>query len=397
MNRYTSHHARGRPAPPGGTGPGRRTHEGFALVELMIALALGLVIVAALGQLYAGSKQSYALSDAMARLDENGRFTADFLSNDLRMAGYLSCGGSTARVANSVNSSANWYFRSASNEAPPPPSLLGIEGFEGGVDTPPADFVGQVRSGTDILIVRRASPEVERSLLQDDSASKVMKLGLDHGFEIGEILVVTNPTCTQASILQVTDVLDLDHPLMMDRFDAIKHDVQKDATPGHGTYPGNCTASLFGSFDCNNSASAESGVFSPGSTLSRFSLSAYYITAADPPTLVRKRLGKLNGEAVVVTDELVRDVENFQVVYGRDTVQDTNHRVDDYVTANLVTNWSSVVSVRFALLLRSHEPTVRSAATSNTYDLVGTTATSPLDRRLRRTFGGVIALRNNLP
>ena len=57
--------------------------SGLSLVDLMLALALGLVIIAALGQLYAGGKQSYVLSDAMARLDETGRFAVDFLATDI--------------------------------------------------------------------------------------------------------------------------------------------------------------------------------------------------------------------------------------------------------------------------------------------------------------------------
>lgn len=358
-----------------------RAAAGLALVEIMIALALGLVVIAALGQLYSGSRQTYRLSDALARLDENGRFAVDFLANDIRMAGYLSCGGESARIGNSVNGVGNWIY-----------DTKGLAGYEGGVGTPPADFNAQVRSGTDILIVRRASLEVERRVILNDSTNGTIELGLDHGFQVGEVLVVSNPSCTQVSLFQVSGTLNLDPLDKSGKFDAVKYGT------GIGFDLGNCTGSLFGAFDCSESQRplAETGVFRPGSVVSRYAVHAYYVTASDPPTLVRKRLTQVNGQATLITEELIRDVENFQVLYGRDTTVDTNHRVDDYVSANLVTNWAQVVSIRFALLIRSREANVRSETVSLSYDLLGATVPTA-DRRIRRSFGGVVALRNYLP
>lgn len=357
-----------------------RAAAGLALVEIMIALALGLMVIAALGQLYSGSRQSYRLSDALTRLDENGRFAVDFLANDIRMAGYLSCGGESARIGNSVNGVGNWIY-----------DTRGLKGYEGGVDTPPADFTAQVRSGTDILIVRRASLEVERQVILNDSTKGTIRLGLDHGFQVGEVLVVSNPSCTQVSLFQVSGTLNLDHPEQSDKFDAVQYGVAE------GLGPGNCTGALFGAFNCSQTAVAETGVFRPGSVVSRYAVHAYYVTAGDPPTLVRKRLTQANGQATLITEELIRDVENFQVLYGRDTTADSHHRVDDYVTANLVTDWTQVVSIRFALLIRSREANVRAAAAGPSYDLLGATVTPTADRRIRRSFGGVVALRNYLP
>jgi hypothetical protein len=48
-------------------------------------------------------------------------------------------------------------------------------------------------------------------------------------------------------------------------------------------------------------------------------------------------------------------------------------------------------------LISSAEENVRAQATSLTYDLLGATVTAPTDRRLRRSLGSVVALRNNFP
>lgn len=65
--------------------------NGLTLVELMIAAALGLLLLAALGYLYVGNRQAFRTQDSVARLQENGRYAMEILGQDLRMAGYIGC------------------------------------------------------------------------------------------------------------------------------------------------------------------------------------------------------------------------------------------------------------------------------------------------------------------
>jgi type IV pilus assembly protein PilW len=356
--------------------------RGLGLVELMLAMALGLVVIAALGQLYNGSLKSHQVSYTMAQIGENGRFAVDFLSTELRMAGYLSCGGSGARVGNSVNGHGHWLYRSD-----------GIEGFEGGVDQLPDEVYGQVKPGTDALIMRRAAIDLERSLVDDDSGNAVLDLGASHGFQLGEILVVSDPGCSQVAMFQVTGLLNRANPGNTQSSDAVEHGA------GDEVGPGNCTGNLYGSFDCTSPDSSELGDFRPGSAVSRFTAALYYVTDTDPPTLSRKRLSHRDGHATLVTDELIRNVENLQIQYGLDTDHDGAQTVDTYVTANQVTDWRRVLSVRFGILLRSRDPAVRAEAQSEPFVLADPLhpVASPNDRYLRRAFGSVVALRNNLP
>lgn len=347
----------------------RRRQLGLTMVELMIALLLGLVIVAAMSQLYSGSRKAYQVGDSLTRLNENGRFAVDLIATDLRMAGYLSCGGSRAEIGNTLNSS-DWLYETG-----------GIHGFEGGVDTLPSDFSGQVRNGTDVLIVRHAAPEVGGKLVSDDPATAAMVLDAGHGLSAGEIAVISNPQCTQATLFQVSGVTGT----------SVSY-----AANSNGATPGNCTSSRFGDFDCSSGSAANLN-FDPQSAISRYVVDAYYVTASDPPTLARKRLCHKTGSTAICDEELIRDVENFQILYGRDTEKDDAGVVDDYVTANQVTDWDDVVSVRFALLMRSRDANVRTAITNDPLNLLDKTISTPSDRHLRRIFGNVVALRNNLP
>jgi type IV pilus assembly protein PilW len=69
---------------------------GFTLVELMVAVTIGLLLTIAVAQLFVGSRQSYATTDDMARMQENMRFTHDVLSRTARMAGYMAYPGDSA-------------------------------------------------------------------------------------------------------------------------------------------------------------------------------------------------------------------------------------------------------------------------------------------------------------
>ncbi len=65
-----------------------RAQYGLTLVELMIAMTIGLFLVAVIGNLFVGAKQTYRTQDNLARLQENGRFAMELLGSNIRDAGY---------------------------------------------------------------------------------------------------------------------------------------------------------------------------------------------------------------------------------------------------------------------------------------------------------------------
>ena len=65
-----------------------RKQRGLSMVELLVALVLSTILLGGIIQLFIGSKQTYRFHDALSRLQENGRFALDIMSNDIRMADY---------------------------------------------------------------------------------------------------------------------------------------------------------------------------------------------------------------------------------------------------------------------------------------------------------------------
>jgi type IV pilus assembly protein PilW len=68
--------------------PVRRPQAGFSLVELMIALAIGLIVTLAVMMGYLGAAQAQRGQGDMARMQETARFTFDLFGREARNAGF---------------------------------------------------------------------------------------------------------------------------------------------------------------------------------------------------------------------------------------------------------------------------------------------------------------------
>ncbi len=99
--------------------------------------------------------------------------------------------------------------------------------------------------------------------------------------------------------------------------------------------------------------------------------------------------------AVLGVVELMPSVVNLQILYGVDgDATDDVTRATRYVRADNVTDWGSVVAVRFALLIASGEPIAMDHDTQ-TYNLLNQVAVGAAnDRQRRRLFSSTVLLRN---
>lgn len=66
----------------------KSNQSGLSLVELMVAMVIGLSIMAGVFQLVVTNNENYKLSTSVATVQENGQFGLNYLVNEIRMAGY---------------------------------------------------------------------------------------------------------------------------------------------------------------------------------------------------------------------------------------------------------------------------------------------------------------------
>src|SRR5690606_1861860 len=64
---------------------------GMSLVELMIALLLGIILTLGVVQFFLGSNKTYRTTEALAQLQESVRYSLSKLNYEIRMAGHYGC------------------------------------------------------------------------------------------------------------------------------------------------------------------------------------------------------------------------------------------------------------------------------------------------------------------
>jgi type IV pilus assembly protein PilW len=67
-----------------------RAQLGYTLIELLIAVTIGLLLTVLVSQVFVGSRRAYATTDDLSRMQENMRYTHDLLGRSVRMASYMS-------------------------------------------------------------------------------------------------------------------------------------------------------------------------------------------------------------------------------------------------------------------------------------------------------------------
>lgn len=85
----------------------RRLASGVTLIELMVAMVLGLIVAGAAMAVFLTNRQTYVATESLGRLQEGARTAFELMSRDLRAAGTIPC-SDEATFHNIVNSG-NWW------------------------------------------------------------------------------------------------------------------------------------------------------------------------------------------------------------------------------------------------------------------------------------------------
>ena len=320
-----------------GRSGGRGSERGLTLVEVMIALVIGLVLTLGAAQIFISSNKGFRANDAVARIQENGRYALGFLTRDIRAAAFWGC-AQEVEMNSTLNSGGGVNFNG--------PPLIG------------ADAAGPDNSDT---VTLRAATQNNRLQLQNTmpTTAAALIVNAHSGVEIGDILIVTD--CEAADVFQVTNTKNTSSSIVHNSGDT-------------GVSPGNYTQQLSRRYDTSATVyTAEEKTYSLGAD------------ANGNRALQRT----VNGAA---TESLVSGVQDMQITYGEDF--DNDETADAYLGADQVTDWGQVLSVRIELLMRSRDDNIVDAAQQYTY--AGSTTTAG-DRRMYQVYSRTIGVRNRLP
>ncbi len=315
-----------------------QNQRGLTLIELMIAMALGMILIAAISTVYLSSRQTFRTNDNLSRVQESMRVGFETISREARQAAFLGCAGQEAIFNNTLST---------------PTALLSdfatpIFGYEAttakGWNLTLDAAITSPLNGRDILVVRSID-EGGGPITSHPAANAAISIPGLSRVAVGDVLLATN--CRSATVFKATGVST-----------AAGVD-----TIAHGS-------NLYASFIDGE--------------LRRISTKVFYIRN-NPNGL--PSLFLLNG-ADGSTVELIEGVDDMQIVYGVDNNGDL--AADDYAKADAVQSaslWNKVVSINLTLTHISPEDSVAITAQS---DATG----EAQNRRLRKQISTTISLRN---
>ena len=301
--------------------PNRR-QQGFTLVELMVAVTIGLLLLAGLSTLFTSNNAAQMEIDRANRQVENGRYAMQLMSGDLRNAGYYAefdpvslplpaalpdpCSTNIADITSAI--------------------ALPVQGYD---NTTTINCLTDRKANTDIVVVRHTQTcVVDAADCEPASAGgPFFQASLcNNSFELGSNVV--------GNYYQVAAT-----------------------NTGFTLHQRNCTVT-------QNSGSA--------AVLRRLLTHIYYIANNSlpndgVPTLKRAEVISNGGALSVQIVPLAEGIENMQVEYGIDS--DADGVADVYsadvpsakgcgAVACAVTNWSNVVAIKLNLLARTLTPTM---------------------------------------
>ncbi len=358
--------------------------SGFSLVEMMVAITLGLLVTGALIATFVGVNASSRTSTGVGAVGDGGRIALDLLQQAVRSAGFMAC-NTTARQASLLPSG-------------PGPDPLNYDYTE------PLGGYEAVGSGPGAAApVVLAAPPVTPS---NDVASWITTGGgnlnalLNNNAVAGSDVLVVQSTLVGAPVTAVT-------PAGANVLTIVKAADASSFSGGQIAVVSDCVTSVVFQIGTVSGSTVDTVQtipprYSAGAQLGLADTTVFYIGKGTDGDGALYALDA-NGTGVVPApsagDELVPDIENMQVLYGVTTsaLQD----VSQYVTADQVAalgatgDFNSVVGVKIALLAASATGAVPLPAAASTYTLLGTTVQAPIDTRMRKVFEITITLRNS--
>lgn len=432
----------------------RGSSAGLAMVELLIAMGVGLFLVGGILQVMVSSKASYRLGEAQARVQENGRFAVQVLAADLRGARSAGCRSMaldesqdtlnvvacdlldpTDGQAGCVGQSAVGSDRPlgyASSQRGTSAWLVGLPGN----NTAGAQYkVARQWLRGDVLVSWGAVGEGVYARLPSDPQNADLtravdlitphkdlvggRLALITDCEATDIFTVTNPRKCQNQELDYPNALE--HAEGYDA-DGSPEDCDESATSGHTDGTGsqvNADSALARAYNRRGTDT------SPGTTLRArvfpFEYSVYYVCCMDSRSgtiqeagavsncntnPVRYRPSLCRWSASAGAQQYVSDVADIRVTFdgytglsGGQRFLDASEEVTDAAWVSAQGYWDRVDSARIQLLATTAEEVRTEASVPNPNAAEGADLGYGLasDRRIYHAYDVTAAIRSSSP
>lgn len=314
-----------------------RRQKGFSLIELMIAMILGLFIVGGVIAVFVGSTHSFSSNEALSRVQENGRFALEMIAQDLRNVGYK--GACYEDVVSVLDTGDPDYEDEAFDLNDP---------IVGWVDDGTEFFAGNLNNyenNTDIILIKHAA----------ESADALLTADVDQG----DVNFSLNGNVSDEQIVVFSNGLGCN---------VFQNTTSAAGAAARGTAGANI----------NNLSSASNPftqLFDQDDTeINLLSSHLYYIGQGTAASTALRRIKYSRGRPfdAVMHEELIEGITNMNIRYGlasgAGNALDYSSTAADITAAN---DWDDVLAVRVTLIVQG-------------------------DQNIQHQFSTTVALRNRL-
>jgi len=286
---------------------------GFSIVELMISIALGLLVLAAVLKIFTANLEGVHLQNAFSRVQENGRLATELIIRDIRGADYWGCVGNIGEITNHLDTGDSNYNA----------SLLPVDGNGiGGSNDVTSQTISSinVKDNTDILVLRGASSMSSIKITKPymPTTSAVIQINTGNSIAKGDLILISD--CQSA-----------------DLFSNTQQNTPTNGNLGHNT--GNLANGI------KNATKNLSKTYQGNAQILAPYTKQYFIgiNSSGSDSLYRADNG--------IANELVRGINNLQIMYG----EDSNGNGSVNIFTATPTDMAQVLSIRVSLTSESGE------------------------------------------
>jgi len=329
---------------------------GFTLVELMVAMLLGLIVIAGVISVFLANQQVYRTNAALGDVQDSTRMSFELLAQNIREAGLLGC-GNNGQVANVLvdspnNGGTDWWANWGN----------ALVGYGTGTSANPAltvgTAVGNQVAGTDSLMILSAADGGLTVNTQTTGTATFTLNGTSADLATNKIMIVCDPW--QATIFRASSYTTATNPVI-----------------GYGlSSTTNCSTGLGYPTVCT--AGGNTYTYAANSPIATLAAGVWYI-GDNPVGTTSLYLASLNTAtgSDIPSQEMVRGITAMHITYNM-------ANQTSFVAASAVTTWSSVNAVQVNL-------TVQQSSGAN-----GTGGTTTAPAPIKRTYTVTSAVRNRV-
>jgi type IV pilus assembly protein PilW len=329
--------------------------RGFSLVELMIALALGLLLIAGVAQIFDSTRHANQANDALGQLQENGRMALELISRDIREAGNAGC-----------NRTPNLDIRGLPAAITASYGVASVQGIPNGGLAAPAPATTPMAAATEGIYLAGMGHERTSLVASMDNQTSDIRYRAGGSWRANDRLILSDCLINGA----VADVFDA---------------------------PADNLNGLAGVIPSPRRLAVRYPDFA---ILGPLFAREYYISDPEADG-VRSLYRRDLATTPVDNAALIDGVQDMRFRFGIDN--DADGTPDIYVPIAPAPNWNNVVSVEISLLLRdtsttaAHNATDRQTYTFPSWAAPATTTAPVGDFHLYTVMGTTITLRNRTP